>query len=106
MRDSSDFQGVLVWEHHWLMNPGPVLLHQFVLPCKTDPLVEEVKLLMANSTYASIKHPDGRESTVYHKDLAPYPSRASSLDVIVSLEDLAPYPNGAPSVDAIPIETY
>ena len=55
----------------WLSSPGPVLLHRFVRKSKYDPLVDKVELLEANQQYANIQHPDGRESTVSFRDLAP-----------------------------------
>ena len=57
----------------WLMAPGPVLLRRFVRANKNEPLVDQVELLDVNPTYASIRHQDGRESTVSLHDLAPYP---------------------------------
>ena len=45
----------------WLATPGPVLLKRQVRPSKTDPLVDEVELLAANSNYAHVRYPDGRE---------------------------------------------
>lgn len=58
----------------WLMSPGPVMLKRFVRASKNDPLVDEVELIEANPTYANIKYPNGRESTVSVRDLAPCPS--------------------------------
>ena len=55
----------------WLLVPGPVLLRRFVRRSKQDPLVDEVQLIEANPQYAFIRYPDGRESTVSIKDLAP-----------------------------------
>ena len=60
----------------WLLSPGPVFLKRHVRNRKTDPLVEPVELLEANPTYTHIQFPDGRESTVSIRDLAPaLPSR-------------------------------
>ena len=36
-----------------------------------DPLVDEVELLQANPHYAHVRYPDGRETTVATKHLAP-----------------------------------
>ena len=55
----------------WLLVPGPVLLRRFVRRSKQEPLVDEVQLIEANPQYAFIRYPDGRESTVSIKDLAP-----------------------------------
>lgn len=57
---------------------------------RLGPLVEEVKHLEANLTYAYIKYPDGSESAVFLKDLAPYPNEASFPDAIPS--ELSPSP--------------
>ena len=54
----------------WLVQPGPVLLRRFVRN-KNDPYVDEVELLEANSNFAQVRFPDGRESTVSVSDLAP-----------------------------------
>ena len=58
---------------HWLITPGPVLLRNHVRN-KGDPLCYEVDLLESNQQFAQVRFPDGRESTVSTKDLAPYPS--------------------------------
>ena len=55
----------------WLSSPGKVLLRRFVRRSKYDPLVDEVELIEANPTYAYIRYPDGRESSVSVRDLAP-----------------------------------
>lgn len=57
----------------WLSSPGPILLRKFVRTSKSDPLVEPVDLLSATPHYAQIRHPNGRETTVSTKDLAPFP---------------------------------
>ena len=54
----------------WLSHPGPVLMKKHIRN-KTDELVDEVELLHANSHYAQIRFPDGRETTVATKHLAP-----------------------------------
>ena len=55
----------------WLATPGPVLLRRHARTNKYEPLVEEVQLLEANPQYAHVRFPDGRESTVSMRDLAP-----------------------------------
>ena len=55
----------------WLCNPGPVLLKNYKRASKYEPLVTEVELLHANPNYALVKHPDGKESNVSLRDLAP-----------------------------------
>ena len=60
----------------WLATPGPILLQKFVKTHKNDDLVEEVQLVKANSTYASIRYADERERTVSISDLAPCPKNS------------------------------
>ena len=55
----------------WLRNPGPVMLRRFVRNSKYEPSVHEVELLDSNPSYAHIRLPDGQESTVSVRDLAP-----------------------------------
>lgn len=55
----------------WLCTPGPVLLRRHVRRNKSDPLVDEVELLQANPQYAHVRYPDGRETTVSIRHLAP-----------------------------------
>ena len=61
----------------WLMNQEPVLLRRFIR-YKGDPQCERVLLLNANPSYAHIRLPNGRESTVFTSDLAPYPETLNS----------------------------
>ena len=56
----------------WLIQPGPILLRRFVRN-KNEPLVDEVDLIEANPSFAKIRYPNGRESTVSVNDLAPCP---------------------------------
>ena len=55
----------------WLSTPGPVLLRRIKRSSKYEPIVDQVELLEANTQYAFIRYPDGRESTVSLHDLAP-----------------------------------
>ena len=55
----------------WLLEPGKVLLRRQVRTNKYEPLVDEVDLLEANPEYSHIRYPDGRESTVSTRHLAP-----------------------------------
>ena len=55
----------------WLLGPGKVLYKRQVRHSKNDPLVDEVELLEANTQYAHVRFPNGRESTVSTKHLAP-----------------------------------
>ena len=45
---------------------------------KADPLVEKVKLIYTNLSYAFIKYNDGRESSVSLRDVAPCPESTES----------------------------
>lgn len=55
----------------WLTKTGPVLMKKYVRTSKNDPLVEEVELIEANPEYAYVRLPDGRETTVSTRHLAP-----------------------------------
>ena len=55
----------------WLLTPGPVYLKRHVRTSKYDPVVDEVELLEANTQYAHVRMPDGRQSTVSLRHLAP-----------------------------------
>ena len=55
----------------WLMNLGKVLIRRNVRHGEYDPIVDEIDLLEANPQYAFVKLPDGRETTVSTKQLAP-----------------------------------
>ena len=55
----------------WLLTPGPVYLKRNVRTSKYDPIVDEVELVDANPQYAHVHLPDGRESTVSLRQLAP-----------------------------------
>ena len=59
----------------WLSFGRPALL-RFVR-FKSDPLVDQVKVVEANETYAKIRIPDGRQSTMSTSDLAPRPPRSN-----------------------------
>ena len=92
----------------WLRNPGPALLRRFVRNSKYEPLVDEVELLDANPSYAHIRLPDGRESTVSIRDLAPVgssdhevnsdpqlneDSRVNTLQAQLEVDDSVPLQN-------------
>ncbi|MCP4800870.1 MAG: DDE-type integrase/transposase/recombinase, partial [bacterium] len=65
----------------WMAEPGPVLLKRHVRTNKTEPLVDEVELLQANPHYAFVRYPDGRETTVSTKHLAPKPPSTSPVQI-------------------------
>ena len=64
---------------HWLLQPGTVLLRRFNRS-KSEPLVDHVELLDANPSFAHVRFPDGKESTVSVSDLAPFPKNTNSVD--------------------------
>ena len=67
-------------EHFSTQNDGPMMLRRFVRHTKNDPLVDEVHLMDINTSYAHFDYPDGRESTVYIKDLSACPAPPIAVD--------------------------
>ena len=65
----------------WLATPGPVYIKRQVCTSKMDPLVDEVELLQASPHYAHVRYPDGRETTVATKHLAPKGQVVENLTV-------------------------
>lgn len=57
----------------WLHSPGPVYMRKQVRRSKYEPLVEEVQLIQSNPEYSYVRLPDGRETTVSNRSLAPLP---------------------------------
>ena len=57
----------------WLTISGTVYMYLkcHVRTSKTEPLIDEVELIGANSHYAHIRYPDGRETTVSTRHPAP-----------------------------------
>ena len=72
----------------WLSH-GTVVLPRFVRSSKNDGLVDKVKLVDVNPTYARIRHPDGCESSVSIQDLAPYNSPGNNSDVTTNANNSA-----------------
>ena len=72
----------------WLMQPGTVIIKRNVRRSKYEPLVDEVELVEANPRYAHVIFPDGRETTVSTKQVAPASnttdSQASSIEMSTS----------------------
>ena len=62
------------------MSPGPVFLKRHVRNSKYEPLVDEVDLLEANPDYAHVRFPNGRETTVSIRHLAPVGSEVLTED--------------------------
>ncbi|KAL0859991.1 hypothetical protein ABMA27_010306 [Loxostege sticticalis] len=58
-------------EPTWLTSSGQVLLKKFNRTHKYQPIVEEVELLHSNPDFSFIRFPDGRETTVSNRHLAP-----------------------------------
>ncbi|XP_065678751.1 uncharacterized protein LOC136093613 [Hydra vulgaris] len=75
----------------WLSHPGPILMKRHLRNNKYEPLVDEVQLIDANPQYAHIKYPDGRETTVSLRHLAP----TSSAPIIDQTNDIEPSPENA-----------
>ena len=82
----------------WLSKPGPVYLKRHVRKSKYEPLVDEVELLESNPSFAHIRYPNRRESTVSVCHLAP-------LGQSVHSEPELNNPPSEPSVDMPPDET-
>ncbi|KFM71742.1 hypothetical protein X975_23396, partial [Stegodyphus mimosarum] len=55
----------------WLTQPGTVLMKNHTRANKYEPIVQEVELIEANPDYACVKLPDGRETNVSIRYLAP-----------------------------------
>lgn len=55
----------------WLSTPGPILMKNHNRGNKYEPLVQEVELIEANPEYAHVRLPDGRETSVSLRHLAP-----------------------------------
>ena len=81
-----------------LSKPGPVYLKRHARKSKYEPLVYEVELLESNSSYAHIRYPNGKESTVSVRHLAP-------LGQPLHSEPELNNPPSEPSVDMPPDET-
>ncbi|KAG8183811.1 hypothetical protein JTE90_027736 [Oedothorax gibbosus] len=65
----------------WLTQPGPVLMKNNMRQSKYDPIVQEVLLIEANPDYAYVKLPDGRESSVSIRHLAPLGEPSTRSDM-------------------------
>ncbi|KAG8173283.1 hypothetical protein JTE90_009856 [Oedothorax gibbosus] len=65
----------------WLTQPGPVLMKNNMRQSKYDPIVQEVLLIEANPDYAYVKLPEGRESSVSIRHLAPLGEPSTRSDM-------------------------
>ena len=101
----------------WLASPGPVYIKRQVRTSKMDPLVDEVELLQANPHYAHVRYPDGRETTVATKHLAPkghmevveaqpapecIPEEAENLPLDTPEPEPVPEPEPQPALTPVP----
>ncbi|XP_042903296.1 uncharacterized protein [Parasteatoda tepidariorum] len=71
----------------WLTIPGPILMKNHNRSNKYQPMVQEVELLEANPGYAHVRLPDGRETTVNVRHLAPrglLPEKALDADMLAT----------------------
>ena len=80
-----------------------VLYKRQVRHSKNDPLVDEVHLLEANTQYAHIRFPGGRESTVSTKHLAPTAERLEEIEVTPEQPPPQPLVKSEASVAPAPI---
>ena len=55
----------------WLTSQNKILIRNFNRQSKHDPLVEELELVEANPEYAYVRFPNGRETSIAIKNLAP-----------------------------------
>ncbi|XP_047527311.1 uncharacterized protein LOC125064368 [Vanessa atalanta] len=83
----------------WMLNPGPVLMKKNVRATKYDPIVEEVELLQPNPQYSYVRLPDGRETTISNRQLAPLPENLEDcneeheIQNSENIQDENPIPN-------------
>ena len=65
----------------WLTTPGAkVLMKRHDRNSKYEPLTEQVELVNCNPQYAQVRLPDGRETTVSLRDLAPFGDGTSIVE--------------------------
>ena len=84
----------------WLTIPGPVYLKRHVRTSKTEPLVDEVELIGKNSYYAHVRYPDGRETTVSIRHLAPCGKPTDCLPPSVPIQP-GPLLEGEPDLHSV-----
>ena len=70
-----------------LSSPGPVLLKRHVRANKHEPLVDEVELVHAALSYANVRFPGGRETSVSLRDIAPTNERNLYLNDQLPVHD-------------------
>ena len=91
----------------WLARPGEVVLMKRHVRQKYDPLVDEVELIEANPQYAHVRLPDGRETTVSIRHLAPRGTVCppdSGAEVLFDTQDCDPDTESQPMMqhDTLP----
>nr|XP_042912197.1 uncharacterized protein LOC122272495 [Parasteatoda tepidariorum] len=64
----------------WLSTAGPVLMRNHIQENKYEPIVQEVELLEANPEYAHDRLPDGNETSISLRHLAPRGDSTGNLD--------------------------
>ncbi|XP_047137877.1 uncharacterized protein LOC124814332 [Hydra vulgaris] len=84
----------------WLVNPGPVLIKRNAMQSKYEDSVNEAQLIEANPHYAIVRFPNGHETTVSTKQLAPIgttPIVQTSNDnlEIIAIDNYPLTPNGS-----------
>ena len=89
----------------WLANPGTILLKRNVRGSKYESCVDKVELLEVNPQYAYIRYPDGRETAVPIKQLAPPGRNSNELNSTPEIidQDISNISSEKPS-DIIPVE--
>ena len=71
----------------WLTTPGTILMKNNNRGNKYEPLVQEVELIEANPEYAHVKLPNGNETSVSLRHLAPSGVVTRNQDVTDHSED-------------------
>jgi len=82
---------------NWLTYPGTVFMKRPVRQSKYEPMVEKVELIDANPEYAHVRLPDGRETTVSVRHLAPAGTSPSGTSPSGTPPSDIPSPGVSPS---------
>ena len=89
----------------WLLNNGPVLLRRNVRKSKYDPYCDEVELVEAGPTYASVKLKDGTIKNVSLRHLAPLPADNSTSGEVYNTHENPVSEPAVVSQDKVPVPT-
>ncbi|KAF6202359.1 hypothetical protein GE061_004758 [Apolygus lucorum] len=87
----------------WLSAPGSVLMKRLVTGSKYEAQVVRVDLLEANPDYSHVRLPDGRETTVSNRHLAPMgdvPEQDDTQAPVTTASDPLVQDDTQPSMDA------